>query len=77
VSLTCRAALLERIPRVGRRQGSAHHPYMMEQFGLVTVVSDHTFGNYGKAHTFLHEIIGKKLSQDIKQNFPVTMSLIK
>jgi pseudaminic acid synthase len=32
---------------------------------------------YGLAPKFLHEIIGKKVTQDIKQNFPVTMSLIK
>ncbi len=32
---------------------------------------------YGLAPKFLHEIIGKKVTQDIKQNSPVTMSLIK
>jgi N-acetylneuraminate synthase len=32
---------------------------------------------YGLAPKFLHEIIGKKVTQDVKQNSPVTMSLIK
>jgi pseudaminic acid synthase len=32
---------------------------------------------YGLAPKFLHEIIGKKVTQDIKQNSPVTMALIK
>jgi N-acetylneuraminate synthase len=32
---------------------------------------------YGLAPKFLQEIIGKKVTQDIKQNSPVTMSLIK
>ncbi len=32
---------------------------------------------YGLAPKFLYEIIGKQVTQDIKQNSPVTMSLIK
>lgn len=32
---------------------------------------------YGLAPKFFHEIIGKHVTQDIKQNSPVTMSLIK
>lgn len=32
---------------------------------------------YGLAPKFLHQIIGKKVTQDIKENSPVAMSLIK